>query len=113
MIKYLFLLLPIAVFASDPHHDHPAPIIYPVPIIQEQYTITDTTEGVSLGIATAQHHFDLGTHKWQWSAGYGYFDGNDAVSFSIGKRVDRVLINGSIGREGGKTGYGVGLNGRF
>lgn len=117
MIKYLLLLLPLAAFASDPHHDHPDS--YPIPIIIEPapQTLTAAPEpdiyGVALGIAASQHHFDFGTHVWQWSAGYGHFDDHDAFSLSIGKRLDRVLINGSIGREGSETGIGVGINGRF
>ena len=69
--------------------------------------------GIALGIANAQTNFDFGTHKWQWSAGAGYYEGETGLAFGIGKRVDRVLVNGTISREGNENGYGVGLHGRY
>ena len=107
------LSLPLGALAGDYHTLPNTPIIcescseVPVAAPPPDY------RGTALGIATGNHHHDFGTHKWQWSAAYGHYQDNDAFSVSIGKRVDRVLINGSIGREGSETGYGVGLNGRF
>jgi len=96
---------------SDPHHDH------------ESSTNTTTilnsrienTDGIALAIAAAQHQFDWGTYSLQGSIGVGEYDGNNAISFGIGGRIgkDRMLVNGSIGVEEGKTGIGAGLNWRF
>lgn len=72
-----------------------------------------TSEGAALGIAVAQHHFDFGTLVWQGSIGAGHYDGSEAVSFAIGKRFDRILVNVSITTEDQETGYGAGVNWRF
>ena len=71
------------------------------------------SEGTALAIAKAQHNFDWSTGKWQGSVGLGSFDNTDAISFGMGKRVGQTLLNGSIGRENGKYGYGIGVNWRF
>jgi len=71
------------------------------------------SSGIALGIATAQHQFDFGTHRWQWSAGVGFYDGDDAFSIGAAKRFDRVLVDVTAGRGGDKTGVGVGFHGRF
>lgn len=74
---------------------------------------TETANGVALGIAMSQLGFEWGTKSFQAGIGLGSFDGQDAISIGIGKRVDRLLINGSIGREGSKYGYGLGLRFHF
>jgi len=118
MIKYYFiltlLLTPLTAFSGDSYHTHPYIPIEPE-VVPQVATVPGSVvnKGIALGIASAQTQHDFGTHKWQWSAGYGYYDSNDAISLSIAKRVDRVLINGSVGREGSETGYGVGISGRF
>ena len=109
MYKYLILfLLATPVYASNWHHHHDQPTTN---------TTTNNTvinnEGVALAIAKAQHHFDFGTHSWQGSIGVGTFDSESAISFGVAKRLDRVLVNGSVGFEDGKTGAGVGINWRF
>lgn len=85
-------------FAHD-HHDHT--------------TLTGQSEGVALSLAASQHHFDFGTHSWQGSVGMGSYDNDSAISFGLAKRFDRVLINGSVGVNGDKSGYGMGVNWRF
>lgn len=83
------------------------------PIVQEK-TIQITEEGqVAVGLAASQHHFDFGTYKLQGSVGVGSFGEADALSFAVGKRVDRILFNGSVTRQGDTTGYGAGVNWRF
>jgi hypothetical protein len=74
---------------------------------------TVKNNGVALAIAKAQHSFDWSTEKIQGSVGMGSFDNNDAISFAAGKRVGQILLNGSIGRENSKYGYGVGVTWRF
>lgn len=65
--------------------------------------------GVALGIAASQHNFDMSTKKTQISVAVGQYDGDEAVSFAAGKRVGDLLVNGSIGSEGGKQGMGAGI----
>jgi len=118
MLKYyislIFILTPLTAFSGDKHHTHPYIPIEPE-VVPQVVTAPAAVEnkGVALGIASAQVQHDFGTHKWQWSAGYGYYDSHDAAAVSIAKRVDRVLINGSVSREGAETGFGVGISGRF
>lgn len=84
-------------------------------IIKTESTIinTETANGVALAIAMSQLSFDWSTKAYQAGVGLGSFNGDDAISLGIGKRVDRLLINGSIGREGNKYGYGLGISFHF
>ena len=76
--------------------------------------VTNTySSGNAIAIATAQHHFDFGTHSFQGSVGAGHYQNDTAVSFAIGKRFGRMLINGSVGSESGNTSVGAGINWRF
>lgn len=112
------LLVIASARAENPHHDHAY-----LPIEPYTYTTTSTTtektgcDGSALGVAAAQHQFDFGTHSWQWAAGAAYVDKNgegcEALSFGLGKRIDRAVINGSISHESDSTAYGIGINGRF
>lgn len=118
------LLIMQVVWADSPHNGNDITNVYVQPYPYDTATATtaaatevNTCTGSALGVAAAQHQFDFGTHSWQWAAGAAYIDGNnitcDALSFGIGKRIDRVVINGSISRESDTTAYGVGINGRF
>lgn len=87
-----------------------------------EYTYNNTTivthnstgiHGVALAIASAQHNFDFGTHSWQGSVGTGFYNGNSAVSFALGKRFNKVIISGSLGIEEGNLGGGIGVTWRF
>ena len=101
LIATLFIVGGIikVVNASERHH-------------HDIYNITNTTEsnGTALAIAASQHQYDLSSDKWQLSAAGARFDGSEALSFGIGKGYQGGLINGSIGREDGKTGVGVGFS---
>lgn len=97
-MKYLIFLFPLIAWADNSHH-----VKY----------INTPTSGTALGIANAQLNFDKGTYGWQWSAGAGFYDDSEAVSFGMGKRYGNTLINGTIGSEDGKTGFGVGISGKF
>lgn len=107
MYKYLLLfLLSTPVYASNYHHHHE-------PTNTGNAAPSNTGNGIALSLATAQQHFDFGTHSWQGSIGAGTFDSDAAISFGVAKRLDRVLVNGSVGFESGKTGVGIGVNWRF
>ena len=108
-------------YAGGWHHDH-EPDVYATEItevtnVTELTNITNHTteqaDGVALAIANGQLNFDFATNDYQAGIGLGSFDGEDAVSVGIGKRLNGVLLNGSIGREGNKYGYGIGANWRF
>jgi len=73
------------------------------------YSSVTDARGVAIAIASAQHNFDYGTYSWQGSVGAGYYNGEDAVSFGVAKRVGKILMNGSITPDS----IGVGVNWRF
>ena len=102
----LFVLFFVANIAYSSGNHHSA-------IIEKSVTINKATNGAALAIAMSQLGFEWGTKSFQAGIGLGSFDGQDAVSIGVGKRVDRILINGSIGREGNKYGYGFGLRFHF
>lgn len=83
------------------------------PIVTETTVNKNVVRGAALGMAMAQHHFDFGTYSLQGSVAASSYDDSEAASFAIGKRFDRVLVNGSIGREDGVTGVAAGVNWRF
>lgn len=70
-------------------------------------------EGVSLAIAASQIHVDWSTKKVQLGFGVGSYKDSNALSVGLGKRVGKVLINGSISSDGTNVGYGAGINLRF
>ena len=76
-------------------------------------TYVNDNKGQALAIAKSQHHFYLGTHDPQWSVGFGSVDDQHAISFSAGKKFDRVFISGSIGIESNEIGIGIGIGGKF
>ena len=105
-MKYILLfLISQTLYAGGSHHKHA--------VILNSPNTTTTGRGVALSIAASQHHFDFGTHSWQGSIGAGSFDSQSSISFGVAKRLDRVLVNGSFGTQGEKTGFGVGVNWRF
>lgn len=75
--------------------------------------VNATIRGIALGMAAAQIHPDWGVKDLQLGVGVGVYDGNEAAVVGIGKRVGKVLFNGSVGREGGEYAYGAGINIHF
>ena len=69
--------------------------------------------GQALAIAAAQHSFNSSTFALQWSIGAATYEDTDALSIAIGKRVNGLLLNGSIGIENGSKGAGIGITGTF
>lgn len=72
-------------------------------------TSIEDARGVAIAIASAQHHFEYDTYSWQGSVGVGMYKGEEAISFGVGKRIGKVLFNGSVTSES----VGVGLTLRF
>jgi len=113
MIKYILFAFTtfttLTAYADKTHHAGGSPY-EPATMVVSSVT---PKNGIALSIATSQHHFDFGTHSWQGSIGVGSFDNEHAISFGAAKRLNRVLINVSVGLENGKLGYGAGINRRF
>jgi YadA-like membrane anchor domain len=104
----LFFAANIA-YSRDYHHG----IIIEQSPVEAAIINNETASGVALAIAMSQLSFDWSTRAYQAGIGLGSFNGADAISLGLGKRVDRMLINGSIGREGDKYGYGMGISFHF
>ena len=103
MKKYLILfLLSFNAMADNYHHGTTDTIVN-----------NTTYEGVALGIAVAQHHFDFGTKVWQGSVGVGYYNDNSAISLAVAKRFNRVLVNVSTTFKDEEPAIGAGINWRF
>ena len=92
-------------------------------VTNNNYPVT-ITSGVSdevinelfaMSVATSQHHFDMGTHDWQGSVGAGFYQDENAVSFGVGKRFEKIdaLFNASYGQVNDHSVLGVGATFRF
>ncbi len=110
--KYLLLLIPMVAYAGGSHHHETTVITLPASTVTTVTTL-EQSKGVALAIATAQHSFDWGSYDLQGSLAVGSYGSSDALSVGVAKRFDRILINGSVGTEDGKTGYGAAVNWRF
>lgn len=109
-ILFVLLLMVNIAYPSEKHHHDVA--VQDAPI-ETTIINNESANGAALAIAMSQLSFDWSTKSYQAGIGLGSFNGNDAISLGIGKRVDRMLINGSIGREGNKYGYGFGVSFHF
>jgi len=69
--------------------------------------------GVASAISAAQCHFDFATDVLQGCASVAGHNGGSAVSFGLGKRFGRTLINGACSIEGEYRSCGGGVNWRF
>lgn len=114
-ISLLFVLISQHIYGHDKHTYYIPKEVSPISYTQNEYYSTQNGHegGIALAIAQAQHQFDWGTHSWQGSVGVGSYGGNDAISFGVAKRFDRVLITGSFGRGGPDYGFGASVNWRF
>jgi len=115
-VRYLLLLalFPISALAGGSHtHETTVNVTNVYPTQSVSQTVSTKVSGVALGIATSQLVFDAGTSKTQISAGIGSFDDSDALAVGIGKKIDNLMLNGSIGFEDGKKGYGAGVSFKF
>ncbi len=118
-MKYLILLFPLVAFAGERHHE----VTVASPVIQSvstestitNYSSTNTYSGVALGISASQLNFDHSTYSLQGAVGVGAYDGSEAVSIGLAKRVCKKcgLLSGSAGVERGKVGMGAGWSFRF
>ena len=111
LFTLIWICIPFIVKA-DSRHDESA-----INNTTINHTINQITKyeysGQALAIAAAQHSFNSSTFALQWSIGAATYEDTDALSIAIGKRVNGLLLNGSIGIENGTTGAGIGITGTF
>ena len=105
----MFALIPFPSEASGNHHG----VTNNMTIIHQSAITVIEQSGVALGLAASQHVCDSGTKKSQVSIGVGSYDGANALSLGACKSINNTTINGSIGQEDGKTGYGLGFSVKF
>ena len=97
---------------ADGRHDEPVINNTTISTTINQVTKREYS-GQALAIAAAQHSFNSSTFALQWSIGAATYEDTDAFSIAIGKRVNGLLLNGSIGIENGSKGAGIGITGTF
>lgn len=99
-MKYLILMfLSFSAFA----HGDTTNNYYPTETV-----VKGKTPGVATAISASQLNFDWGSYALQGSVGYGNYDNENALTFGLGKRFGRVLINGSVGSESNTDNYSIG-----
>ena len=99
-MKYLLaLLFTTSVFASEGH--------------QETIEYKVEYKGIATAISASQLNFDWGSYSLQGSAGLGSYGSSQALTFGLGKRFGRVLVNGSIGSESNNDEYSFGFGASF
>ena len=90
MVKVILLLTCFIVIGIDGAYAH------------DRHDAPRETSDKGVGIAATQLNFDWSTKALQLSVGFGN-DGSSAIG--IGKRFDRILINGSVMDEGAGVGF--------
>lgn len=103
-MKYLLLLFPLTCFAGDPHYIAP----YETTVNQ---VITQEVNRSALAISDL--HFNLATKDAQWAVAGSTIDGDSAGKFGVGMKLNNVFVSGTVAREGGHTGFGVSVTGKF
>lgn len=88
---------------------------YPATTITSGVSDSEMDEMFAMSVAVAQHHFDMGTFDWQGSVGAGFYQDDNAVSFAVGKRFEKIdaLFNASFGQVNDHSALGVGATFRF
>ncbi len=83
--------------------------------VQNIYEVNNSVSGVATSIATGQHSFGFDVYSLQGSIGFGNYNGSQALSFGVAKRIGRVMYSGSVASESGteKYSFGAGINWRF
>ncbi len=77
---------------------------------------SEIAELLTAGAAAGSHQFDFSTQDWQGSITGAWYDGEDAVSFGVGKRWDKfgqVLLHGNYTQNGSEDLWVFGGTFRF
>lgn len=113
MKLYLIVFLALALFTVHQQLNASGGYNPPPPVVTNTALILSSDhEGVASAIAAGQCQFDW-THDMQGCLAGGTYDGNDAVSFQLGQRYKKVLINGGINYESGEYSAGIAVNWKF
>ena len=109
-MKYILILMLLSnsVLASEKHRSS-RPVTQVTEITNTYNISKNDYKGVAIAIASAQHNFTYGTKSWQGSVGVGFYKEEEGISFSMAKRVGKVLITGSITSDS----IGAGVSWRF
>ena len=111
ILGFLFIAFISTVMADDhtrPYDAHYEATTNQITIIQR---VEESTPGLALTMSHGQLQFDKNIKGWQAGIGVGQFDSHTAVSFGAAKQIgEKKILNFSIGREGNKTGLGIGFN---
>ena len=109
-MKILFSIILIALVSSVKagHAD-----VTNITNVSETNITEEQAAGVAMAIALGQHQFDWGTDRLQGSISAGNFDDETAGSFALAKRIDGLLLNGSVGHTSGETAVGVAAGWRW
>lgn len=76
---------------------------------------SDLAEGITTAMVASGHQFDYSTQDWQGSIVGGWYDDENAVSFGLGKRFDKVdaLFHTSFTQNGNENAVLIGGTFRF
>ena len=109
IMAILFALSHLA-WADDPHSG--ATSNQTRIVNSKQVIVNNQMIGTAMALAAAQHHFDMRSNNLQTSVGVGYYNDHLAWSVGAGARLGKgkMMLNGNVAIEQGKTGIGAGLN---
>jgi hypothetical protein len=96
----LLLLFPSLVVADYRHHDH------------NPDTVTNELN-LALPMAAAGVRFDPNRYGMQGAIAIGGHDGSQAFAFGLARRMDQVLLSGSVSFVDGNEGWNAGLSWGF
>lgn len=77
---------------------------------------SEVAELLTVGAAAGSHQFDFSTQDWQGSVTGAWYDDEDAVSFGLAKRWDKlgqVLLHGNYTQNGSEDLWVIGGTFRF
>ena len=76
---------------------------------------SDLAKGLSSVGASGGHQFSYGTERWQGSIVGAWYDDEDAVSFGLGKKFEKIdaLFHGSYTQNGSNDLFVIGGTWRF
>jgi len=103
-VAFVFFLALAESYGSEYHHHH-----------QPTTNSAQTTKpsGTAIALAASQHTYSYGIKSLQGSFAVGTYEDETAISFGLAKKIDKILINGSVSNERGKLGLGASINFHF
>lgn len=80
--------------------------------VVNQYSIPECT-GSASSIASSQIDNEFDTNTLQWGVGVGYYDNCTGIAIGLSKKINKVLLSGTLTKDNKSIGIGIGINGRF